>query len=525
MKKLLYLCIVAAVTLSAAPPYTTYVPDYWNYDDKQVTHVDPFKDNMELTTKRLRAYTLELVGLEYASPEYKAAVEDIRRRLMSDMTVESVDFFTDKNGLIIHYKAGYSAALYYAPQGSKGSAGLSQKQDTAVTNRFVKLKEAAKRIDNKKVLAIAAQYWDWGDDDDVPQLAQMLSANGFDVAYKHYDYRQVGSITDFTEWSDYGIILISTHGMARNIRLREDNAVNMGLDLNILFTKDNYLEYKDDIESKIFLPWTNCNANKECHDSLLATDLFFKKYLSKLSDSLLYISACHIGKNDAMAEITFNKGAETMIGYSDLVQVSFAEKQGLNIFTRLIGDESISDIFQLPQGNDLSTGFHTGIKESDNTPAEIVVFKKSLIAEEESDSTTKKIDFETLLTKKVFNIAGSFATYDFEDVDEAFDWIFVTTDKHVFQFQGKESTDKDLFGWQEVYDIDNRYPSWYMFPLGEDVDGDGSQRFDWIFLGVDSKAIYKLDGITENGTFKYSDKIEMDYVITDNKVTFFKKGK
>jgi hypothetical protein len=63
-----------------------------------------------------------------------------------------------------------------------------------------------------------------------------------------------------------------------------------------------------------------------------------------------------------------------------------------------------------------------------------------------------------------------------------------------------------------------------MFSLGDDVDGDGSTKFDWIIVSADSKnkQAYKLAGATEKDTFLYSDKLDLDYELSKDRrsITF-----
>ncbi|MEA2110885.1 MAG: hypothetical protein U9P71_02430 [Campylobacterota bacterium] len=463
--------------------------------------MDTINNTVLSTTQETQ--TKELIDYTYNTPTYKAKVQELKTELLAT-TASSVDEIADGNGLYVEYKEGYSGIIYNAPEGTKGSSSSSSLTNDQLDEQLTIFKQAALRTGNKKVLALAAQYFDWGSNDDVPQLATMLQANGFDVTYKHYDSKQSGIVNDFKEWGDYGIVLISTHGVARPEKSRTSAAVNVAIDTNIAPDKVSDQDLKD----KKFILWSNCDNNKVCHDSLLASNLFFEEELSNLPNTLVYISACYVGKHDAMAELLFNKGAETMIGYSDLVKVSFAKEHGIDIFTRVMGDESVESIFELPQTEDISQGFPTGIKESDDTPAEIIVYQRSAV------------DYTDVLSSKTYAIAGSFASYDFAGVDKAFDWVFTTTGGSVFQLQGKEPTDKDVFGWSPVSNIANTTPAWYMFPLGEDIDGDGDTKFDWIFVGVASKAVYKLAGVSDEGTFMYSDKIEVNYSIGGNEVHF-----
>jgi len=53
-----------------------------------------------------------------------------------------------------------------------------------------------------------------------------------------------------------------------------------------------------------------------------------------------------------------------------------------------------------------------------------------------------------------------------------------------------------------------------------DYDADGDSRFDWIVIDLSTKAVYKLEGVTKEGNFKYSDNIEITPILSDNTLRF-----
>ncbi len=137
-------------------------------------------------------------------------------------------------------------------------------------------------------------------------------------------------------------------------------------------------------------------------------------------------------------------------------------------------------------------------------------------------SLSAEDDVKSFLFSKSFNTQGIFAQYDFKPIgdNDPFDWAFtVTSSGKSYRLQGKEPTDSDVFGWEEV-NIVVPTAQWYMFFLGEDVDGDGSTKFDWVLVSSTNQAVYKLAGVQPNGTFAYSDKIEIDVSISDSKIVF-----
>ncbi len=125
-----------------------------------------------------------------------------------------------------------------------------------------------------------------------------------------------------------------------------------------------------------------------------------------------------------------------------------------------------------------------------------------------------------LLSAQQLDVSGEFAQYDFANVSTAFDWTFTTANGTVYQLQGKAPSSSDVFGWKAV-NVTPETTQWYMSYLG-DWDGDGERRFDWVLVGNGSSAVYKLAGVSDEGTFEYSSKIDVPYTVSEDKsrVTF-----
>lgn len=136
-------------------------------------------------------------------------------------------------------------------------------------------------------------------------------------------------------------------------------------------------------------------------------------------------------------------------------------------------------------------------------------------------SLKRAVPLEELLKNRgSYTVDGTFGQHDFENVPSAFDWVYQTAEGEMFQLQGRAPSENDLFGWKEVYGI-TLIPQWKMIYLGSDIDGDGSTKFDWIVVGIHTDAVYKLAGVRDNGTFQYSEKLNIHYVIKNETVRFF----
>ena len=133
------------------------------------------------------------------------------------------------------------------------------------------------------------------------------------------------------------------------------------------------------------------------------------------------------------------------------------------------------------------------------------------------ESTVRK----ALAKTHLYTITGTFGKYDFNhdgDTNDIYDWAFTLhTTGEIFALRGNPATADNVFGWKKDT-IDTPAPLWYMFPLNDDVDGDGNRLFDWVLLSVNGNAVYKLTGVDPlSGTFAYSELIDITYSISKDK--------
>jgi hypothetical protein len=482
----------------------------------------------ELTTETLAddadkqsAYTQELEALPYASTQQKEKFVAIWQELSKNTNVENA--FISDNGLsvLVDYIAGYSGIIAVTPEGDKGGFGIDKKAVEKITKDIIKnssknssklLRAGDSQVGNKKVLAFMAQHWSWGDNDDVPLIANLLEANGYDVTRIIYDEEGSGDLSDFKNWDRYGIVLISTHGLSGSYRDRTGYGKSSNITIlqtNIKVTPKDNQEFIEELKAgRLYVGKSKYYITQE----------FVNHYNDKFPNSFVYVSACKGAKHNYMANAFLEHDAGAYVSWSDNVKVSFAQENGLNMFNSLLSEQTgIYDIYKIPENYNGYEGYKTGIKEvdPDKEPAELVVFTRNNVYLEISRDGS----IESALHNRSYDIDGEFSYYDFEGVDSSFDWVFKwNVDNNYYQLQGNKPTQYDVFGWKEVK-LSNVDADWYMFALGEDVDGDGSLKFDWIILPSDKNVhnqAYKLSGVNDNGTFKYSDVLDVEYDISSN---------
>ncbi len=146
--------------------------------------------------------------------------------------------------------------------------------------------------------------------------------------------------------------------------------------------------------------------------------------------------------------------------------------------------------------------------------------------EEEESSQTVELSTDISVIKEALSgkeivLSGTFSEYDFDHNGkmDPFDWVYKDSFGYA-QLRGKPATDTNVFGWKDVSINERLVSNWYMFALDGDVDGDGSTKFDWMIISADdeNKQVYKLSGVTDRGTFRYSELIDIDYEFSGDRL-------
>lgn len=219
-------------------------------------------------------------------------------------------------------------------------------------------------VKSNKVFAIAAQFFDWGNNDDIPEMVTKLQNNGcFDVTYKTYNSKGSGSVEDFKGLGSYGVVLISSHGDSFYnglLTLWKDKFKWNGpfgqvvLHSNMQVTTANKVTYQDDLQAGRLVLWGK-------NYGILPS--FISRYSGKFPNSLIYMSICRGTWNGTMANAFTGAGAGSYLGYSDYVAVSFCKSHGPPLLdTLLLPDKTLADAFT------------PGQVETDADPAEFILY-------------------------------------------------------------------------------------------------------------------------------------------------------
>jgi len=316
-----------------------------------------------LTKQEAYQEMLEQAGDD--SVQVKELVDTIVQELENDPDVEQVGKNDSGLGVWIVYKGGIGGVLYSPMPGIKGgrrfAEGIHEEAGhleiansySSYYKRCIPAKserssaESSNTVKSNKALVIAAQYFDWGNSDDIPEMKDVLEDSScFDVNYVKYTSKGGGSVEDFKRLGDYGIILISSHGDSfyKGLLSLWTNWFGWNgpfgqvvLHSNMKVTTGNKATYEDDLKRGRLVLWAGDYG-------IMPT--FVEKYAGGLPNSLVYMSICRGTWNDTMAKAFLNKGAGSYLGYDDYVAVSFCKSIGPPLIRKLLEPEkAMADAF------------------------------------------------------------------------------------------------------------------------------------------------------------------------------------
>jgi hypothetical protein len=144
----------------------------------------------------------------------------------------------------------------------------------------------------------------------------------------------------------------------------------------------------------------------------------------------------------------------------------------------------------------------------------------SSVVQEDSEVVFEKIT--SIIASETYEVSGWLARYDFINVDNELDWVFISKSRKVYQLQGDSSN--GVFGWKRVYVVPTS-KAYAMIQIGDwDVDGDG--KFDWLAVDKSSNRVYKISGVNDSGRFIFLDyrpiNVEFEFSENEEFITFTK---
>ena len=163
------------------------------------------------------------------------------------------------------------------------------------------------------------------------------------------------SLNDFTDLSSFGYIHYSTHGdnyYSGLLNLWNDawgpsDFLKGALSQVVLFTglklpknldgSFNFGTFEDDIKAK--------RIAISAGGSIALTPAYFDHYVGNLPNSLVVLAACRTLYNNSLANVFLKKGAATVLGYTDYVLSSYAQKTTKSVLEEMLSDRTVGEGF------------------------------------------------------------------------------------------------------------------------------------------------------------------------------------
>lgn len=185
----------------------------------------------------------------------------------------------------------------------------------------------------------------FGSGDDAAVIEEMLQDYGDGhFAVERFIGTECG-IEAFKEISDYGIVVISSHGDTYFGGVLHPNWGSNSPEAQVIILTQERASSKNDLrrhKTDLLAGRLVLHAGAEVFG---ITPSFIRHYCPAMPDSLVYASACRSAFNATMASAFFDAGAKVYYGYDDYVSVRFAAECGVDLFTRLLSGDSSGTAF------------------------------------------------------------------------------------------------------------------------------------------------------------------------------------
>jgi len=222
--------------------------------------------------------------------------------------------------------------------GSSGSSsGLFQKVSAA---------EVGTEVQNTKAIYLGPYLSDFAASDDYYGAWQKIKESACPKCEVVEKTNEQVTVEDFASLSQYGLIVVSSHGDNWYGGLSGDNMCAEGLQQSqvIVYTSQkltsaNLKTYEADLKAR--------RLGVGAGDNLIILPAYISYHNSTFPNSLVYMSSCRSSYNTTMAGAFLGKGAQAYAGYDDYVLASYALKAGQDLF----------DNFLL-QGDDVGTAYN-----------------------------------------------------------------------------------------------------------------------------------------------------------------------
>ena len=349
------------------------------------------------TTEAAFTDNFPAVGSKFTQSEFDTYKHEILAELLSLSDVADAQFSTDENSIVIVFnsglihtidfvyadtKSGSRSANYVSNLSTTSQPKLSYQPSSLKTNlSYMPIIKAAApvvssqtkiqidSIGSYRSLALSPFKWQFEPYDDIDGAyvkIQNSSSPNFSASTPITDYDV--TVEHFKNLSQYSVVVISSHG-----GLDGSNPVIYTSEEATLNKQKSY--QKDIVANRLMIShkitilvedggffWFD---SKESKKVFKIAPSFITKYNNNMPNTLVYMSICQGVSNNGLANAFINAGAGAFIGYTDIVNASYAYNAGQTFFDSMIDGKTVKEAVKD------ATDAH-GINDGDNTPAAFV---------------------------------------------------------------------------------------------------------------------------------------------------------
>lgn len=328
------------------------------------------------------------VGSQFTSSEFTLYKDKMVSDLTQTDSVSSTQISPDGNSILVEFESGLKHSIDFVYKGTKSGGRLdsssrklsdlqpkvlyypvkkkSMPQYTIYQNAASTDKDA---IGSYRAMALSPFKWQfdpWDDIDAAYDEIQDSTTPEFTAESPVLDYDV--TVEHFKKFSQYGVVVISSHGGLNG----NDPVIYTGEEA----TTDKQKTYQKDINAKRLMISHKITIlvedggflwfdSKEKKKVFKIAPSFITHYNSNLPNTLVYMSICQGVATDGLANAFIASGAGAFLGFTDIVDASYAYNTGKTFFQSMIAGKTVKDALKD------ATDAH-GLNDGGNTPAAFV---------------------------------------------------------------------------------------------------------------------------------------------------------
>lgn len=308
-------------------------------DDEQALAPDtPFAEKAAALTWATTA--LATSGLDFSNFESGAAA--FATTLKDSGKFEDVGFDVTEDRLIWMRLA--DGTTFVIPFNRKPSGSAPAEPVTARTERALSVSEKAavsSAVGYPSSAQSALLYTFTADNYDsaIGKIRPLLTNAGYDQAHGASGVPYIGSLDDFLNLQDVGLLYVDGHGISKAPKTKDPSGQNwLYLSTNTDYTADVAAKYDDDFKNqRLVVGIESHNLSK----MVMMSDVFVKAHVKVAPKALIIINTCWNGSSDRMANAFFANGAGTVLGWDKAVEDEDAYGTSLYLFDRLLGQQTL----------------------------------------------------------------------------------------------------------------------------------------------------------------------------------------